>query len=134
MVSGLRATGAYRSAFSAESWADEPIMTVVLRNMHVEFAGSGQACPTNQTVRGPGADARTLPAWGLYARNVRTLTMEDVRFSLASDDARPVVHADRVEGMNLDNFKFPHVPGVTNFIITTNVGKLFVPQGPDSLR
>src|SRR5262249_44491743 len=79
-VNGLRATDVYRSAFSAESWADAPITNVVLRDVQVEFLGGGKAW-TNNVVRGPGVDARPLPSWGFYARNVQTLTLEDVRFS-----------------------------------------------------
>jgi hypothetical protein len=133
-VSGLDATGVYRSGFSAESWADEPITNVVVRNARIELTGGGKAWTASQTARGPGVDARPLPAWGLYARHVQSLTLEDVRFSLAADDARPVVHADLVERLALDNIKFPRVPGVTNFIVTTNVGKLFFPQVTDTSR
>ncbi|MGI8604425.1 MAG: glycoside hydrolase family 28 protein [Verrucomicrobiales bacterium] len=123
-IIGLRATGVYRSALSVESWADAPITNVVLRDVQVEYSGGGNAWPAEQTVKGPGVDARPLPSWGLYARHVQTLTLEDVRFSLASDDLRPVISADRVERLNLDGFKFTRVPGVTEPIVTTNVGKL----------
>lgn len=123
-ISGLTATGVYRSALSVESWTDAPITNVVIRNAHIEFTGGGKAWPPEQGVRGPGVDARPLPAWGLYARNVQTLTLEDVRFSLATDDFRPVLHADRVERLNLDGVKFTRVPGVNEPIITTNVGSL----------
>ena len=88
--------------------------------------GGGQAWSANQAVKGPGVDARALPSWGLYARNVQTLTLEDVRFSLAADDLRPVVHADRVERLNLDGFKFTRVPGAIEPLVTTNVGKLSI--------
>ncbi len=126
IISGLDATGVYRSAFSAESWASEPITNVVLRGVRVEFSGGGKGWATNQTVRGPGVDARPLPAWGLYVRNVETLTLEDVRFSLAGDDLRPVLHAERVVRLNLDIFKFTRVPGVNEPMVTTNVGKLSI--------
>jgi hypothetical protein len=122
-VSGLEATGVYRSAFSAESWADEPITNVVLRGVRAEFTGGGKAW-TNTTVRGPGVDARALPAWGFYARNVERLTLEDVRFGLANDDTRPVVHAERVGQLTLDGFKFPRVPDVREPIFTTNTSKV----------
>ena len=92
--------------------------------MRAEFTGGGKAWAAEQTVNGPGVDARPLPAWGFYARNVQNLTLEDVRFSLATDDFRPVLHADRVERLTLDDFKFPCVPGVTQPFLTTNVGKL----------
>lgn len=122
-VSGLNATGVYRSALSVESWAEAPITNVVLRDVQVEFTGGGKAWPTNQIVKGPGVDARPLPAWGLYARNVERLTLEDVRFSLAADDFRPVVHAERVDRLVLDNFKFTRVPGVTEPMVTNSVAK-----------
>jgi len=124
-VSGLDATGVYRSAFSAESWADAPITNVVLRGVRAEFAGDGKAWSTNQTVKGPGVDARPLPAWGIYARNVEELTLEDVRFSLAEDDSRPVVYADRVERLTLDGFRFTQVLGVTQPIVATNGSRIF---------
>jgi polygalacturonase len=123
-VSGLNATGVYRAGISVESWADTPITNLVLRNVQVEYSGGGKAWSAEQIVKGPGVDARPLPAWGLYARNVETLTLEDVRFSLTSDDFRPVINADRVERLNLDSFKFTRVPGVTQAIVTTNVSKL----------
>jgi hypothetical protein len=124
-ISALEATGVYRSAFSAESWADAPITNVVLRGVRAEFAGGGKVWAAEQIVKGPGVDARPLPAWGFYARNVQTLTLEDVRFSLAAEDTRPVIHADRVGQLQLDGFKFTRVPGVSEPIVTTNIGKLF---------
>ena len=127
-VSGLNATGVYRSAISVESWADEPITNVVLRNVQVEFAGGGTAAQTQQPVKGPGVDARSLPAWGLFARHVQTLSFEDVRFSLTSDDFRPVVVADRVEQLSFDNFKYPRVSGVTDSVVSTKGGKVVIPQ------
>lgn len=125
IVSGLNATGVYRSAISVESWTDAPITNVVIRNAQIEFAGGGQAWPAEQAVKGPSVDARPLSAWGLYARNVQTLSLENVRFSLTADDLRPVICADRVEQLNLDGFKFTRVPGVTEPIVTTNVEKTF---------
>jgi len=125
-VSGLDATGVYRSALSVESWADAPITNVVVRNAHIEFIGGGTAEQARQLVNGPGVDARPLPSWGVFARNVEQLKFEDVRFGLATEDFRPVVFAERVERMNFDNFRFTRVPGVTEPLITTNVGKLLL--------
>ncbi|MBI4323802.1 MAG: right-handed parallel beta-helix repeat-containing protein [Chloroflexi bacterium] len=123
-VSGLNATGVYRSALSVESWSDAPITNVTLRNAHIEFAGGGTAEQAKQAVKGPGVDSRPLPAWGVYARNVEQLTLEDVRLSLAKDDLRPVVMADGVKQLGLDNFRFTRVPGVTEPLVATNVGKV----------
>lgn len=124
IISGLNATGVYRSALSVESWADAPITNVVVRNAAIEFAGGGTAVQANQPVKGPGVDARPLPAWGLYARNVGQLTLQDVRLSIAREDLRPVVSAENVRQLDLDNVKFTPVSAVAQPIVTTNVGKL----------
>jgi hypothetical protein len=120
-VSGLRATEVYRSALSVESWADEPITNVVFRNVSVEFTGGGKAEQGKQFVRGPGVDARALPAWGFFGRHVERVTFEDVRFSLRRDDFRPAVITENVPHFATDNFKFPAVDGVTNAIQTNRV-------------
>ena len=123
-ISGLNATGVYRAALSVESWANPPITNLVVRNASIEFSGGSKTEQRLQPVKGPGVDARPLPAWGLYARNVERLSLEDVRLSLARDDFRPVILADRVQSLDLDAFKFTHVAGVTAPLATTNVGKV----------
>jgi hypothetical protein len=123
-ISGLNARDVYRSAFSVEGWSDSPITNVVIRNATVEFKGGGKAEQARQMVKGPGVDARPLPAWGLYARNVERLTIEDCRFGLAEDDFRPVVFAEGVQQLSLDNFRYPIVAGVTEPFATTNVGRV----------
>ncbi len=120
-IAGLNATGVYRSAFSVESWAEAPITNVIMRDAHIEFSGGGKAEDAKRAVRGPGVDARPLPAWGIYARNVEHLTLEDVRLSLAQDDLRPVLLADTVQRLTLDNFKFPKVQAVAEPLVLTNV-------------
>ena len=125
-VSGLNATGVYRAALSVESWAAAPITNVVVRNASIEFAGGGTAAQANQPVRGPGVDPRPLPAWGVYARHVDQLTLEDVRLSLAQPDFRPVVLANDVARLTLDNVRFTKIPGVVSPVVTNNVGKLEV--------
>jgi polygalacturonase len=109
-VSGLEATGLSRSAFSVESWSDVPITNVVLRNVHLQFVGGGRVEPAVQVVQPPHVDVRSLPAWAFYARNVLHLTLEDVRFSLANNDTRPVIMADTVACLTLNTVKFPTVP------------------------
>ena len=125
-VAGLDATGVYRSALSVESWSELPITNLVVRNSSIEFAGGGTAEQSKKVVSGPGVDARALPAWGVYARNVERLTFEDVRFSLAQKDMRPFVLVESVKELTLDNVKFAHVSGVAEPITTTNVANLIL--------
>jgi len=125
-VSRLSATAVYRAAMSVENWSDTPLTNVVFRAVNVEFDGGGTAAQADRTVKSPGVDSRPLPAWGLYARNVEGLTLEDVRFTCTQDDFRPVLVAEGVQRLSLDHFKFTQVPGVTEPIRLTNVVQMRV--------
>ena len=129
-IAGLDATGVYRAALSMESWAEAPITNVVVRDASIEFSGGGTSEMAKQPVRGPGVDPRALPAWGVYARNVQQLTLEDVRLRLAKEDLRPVVLADHVEQLTLDSVRYPAVTGVSEPVVTTNVGKVNLRGSP----
>jgi sugar lactone lactonase YvrE len=111
-VSGLDATGVYRSAISVESWAEAPVTDVVIRNARIENAGGGKAEESRREVTSEGVDARQLPAWGVYARNVKRLRLEDVRLSVVEADRRPVIIADNVAELKLDFVRFPRVENV----------------------
>lgn len=105
-VSRLSATGVYRSALSVESYGDTPITNVVFRDVSLEFDGGGTLEDAKREVRGPGVDARLLPAWGVYARNVENLRLEDVRLSVATEDLRPVLAAEHVDRLLMDDFDY----------------------------
>ena len=105
-VDGLKATGVYRAAVSVEGWAAEPIGRVSLRDVDVEFTGGGTEKDAAIEVKSPGVDARPLPAWGLYARNVKQLDVQNVRLRVEQDDARPVMIAERVGTLVVDDVRF----------------------------
>lgn len=106
-IDGLKATGVYRAAMSVEGWAKEPIGRVSLRDVDVEFTGGGTDEQAAIDVKTPGVDARPLPAWGLYVRNVSRLDMENVRLGVEKDDARPVMIAEDVGTLAVDAVRFP---------------------------
>lgn len=106
-VDGLKATGVYRAAMSVECWAKEPIGHVSLRDVSAEFTGGGTEELAKTQVRQPGVDARPLPAWGLYLRNVNRLDLQNVRLTLRQDDARPVILAESVNALSTQGVSFP---------------------------
>ena len=123
-VERLSATGVDRAAISAESWADSPIERVVLRDVAAEFDGGGTAEQADRPVESPGVDARPLPAWGLYARNVGTLVLDGVRLRLADADARPALIADRVGRLVLDDLRLPPRSDGAEPIVLEEVGEV----------
>src|SRR5436309_2382660 len=90
---------------------EAPITNVVFRNVSVEFHGGGKAELAKQPVKGPGVDARPLPAWGFYGRNVQTVTLEDVRFSFREADKRPAILTEGVGEMEMEEVRYPKVEG-----------------------
>ena len=119
-ICGLQATGVYGSAMTAESWMDEPIDEVVLRDINVEYTGGAPASDASREIVDPKQGTRPLPVWGFYARNVRRLVLQDVRLSFAKEDHRPVMLADRVPQLQLDNFKASKVEDVAEPILKIN--------------
>jgi len=123
-ISRVTGTGIYRAAASVESWAETPIEQAVFRDVSLRYEGGGKPDPARQTVKAPGVDARLLPAWGFYARNVKHLRFEDVRLSCAKDDLRPVMMCDDVERVELDGFWFPTVAGAAGALVLRDVRKV----------
>ena len=101
----MTATGVYRTAASIESWAEQPVEKMILRDVNFEFQGGGSAERAGLPVEKPNVDARELPVWGLYVHKVRSLELQNVRLNLVEPDARPALMADNVEHIELDTFK-----------------------------
>jgi hypothetical protein len=120
-VSRVTATGVYRAASSVESWAETPFTNVVFRDVSVEFEGGGTIEQTRRQVKSPGVDARQLPAWGFYIRNVKQLSFENVRLNYAKEDFRPVMICEDVEQLNLDSFEFPRSVSAADLLVYNNV-------------
>jgi len=127
-VSRLSATGVYRAAASVESWTDTPVGRVVFRDVSIEYAGGAAAEQGRKSARPPHLGVRALPAWGLYARNVKELVLEDVRLSVAKKDARPVLIAEDVKRLTLDGLRLPADAGAAPLVLR-NVGTVHRGRG-----
>lgn len=108
VVNRVSATGVYRAASSVESWAQTPFENVVFRDVTIEYKGGGTREQARMKVKAPGVDARPLPAWGFYARNVKNLQFDNVRLRCEKDDLRLVLICDDVKKLTLDGFRFHH--------------------------
>jgi hypothetical protein len=81
---------------------NEAVMeNISFNDVHVQFPGGGtaeQAAVRDvPKIAGEYFQLGVLPAYGLYARNVKGLTLHNVRFTMASPDYRPAVIFDHVE-------------------------------------
>ena len=123
-VSRLSATGVYRAAASVESWTETPVGRVVFRDVDIEFTGGAELKQAKMPVRTPGVDARPLPAWGVYARNVDVVQLEDVRLGCAKGDLRHAIVCDGVKRLTLDDVHFPRVTSAADPLVLENVGHI----------
>lgn len=134
VIEQLHAVGVYRAPFSVERWGPEPIESVTLRGIRAEFTGDSDQGPAPDAVRAPGVDVRPLPAWGLYARGVQSLAMEEVRFQRGRPDHRPAVLAEDVAELTLDRLDLSDPAPGTESIRTRNCGRVIRRNMPVSLR
>jgi hypothetical protein len=122
VVSEVTATGVYRAAASVESWAPGPFKRVVFRDVTIEYKGGGTRQQANIKVKSPGVDARPLPAWGFYARNVQNLQFDNVRLRYEKEDLRPVLICNRVGRLTLEDFSYPQAAQAAEPLVLNDVG------------
>ena len=120
-VNRVSATGVYRAASSIESWAETPFENVIFRDVTIGYKGGGTRKQAIMKVKSPGVDARPLPAWGFYARNVKNLTFDNVRLRCEIEDLRPVLMCKNVEQLTLEDFKFPPPSSISEAFALDNV-------------
>jgi len=74
---------------------------ISLDNIHLTFGGGGTAEEAARRelpeIAGEYFMLGPMPAYGLYARNVRGLTLQNVRFQVSTPDLRPALIFDHVE-------------------------------------
>jgi hypothetical protein len=84
------------------------IEKITLSDVHLTFPGGGTqeeaAVRDVPRVAGEYFETGILPSYALFARNVRALTMSNVRFEVASAEARPAVVFDHVEDASINAF------------------------------
>ncbi len=111
-VAGKPYPGEQRSCISITGVPGHPIQGISLSNIHVTFPGGGTALeaarrdvPDMQDTYPEYFMFGILPAYGLYAHHVRGLSLNNVRFELASQDLRPALVCDDIEDLELSNFQ-----------------------------
>jgi len=93
--------GETRTCITLNGVGDEFLEGITLNDIHVTYGGGGTAAEAaNRDVpkmAGEYFELGTLPAYGLYARNVRGLSLSGVRFEVEKPDMRPALVFERVE-------------------------------------
>src|SRR6218665_118075 len=87
------------------------IENVTFRDMILRHKGGGTEADRNRQV--PQHEAKypenrmfghSLPAYGLYVRHAKNITLDNIQFTLASADARPAIWLEDVNGVYIKDF------------------------------
>ena len=101
---------------------DEPIRNVWLSNIRLTFRGGGTKDLVKRDYREQGTNypeprwAGPTPAYGLYARHVEGLHVNDVTFRYERPEYRPAIILDDVRDATLNQIDAPTEPGVEQII------------------
>jgi hypothetical protein len=102
---------------------------ISFNDVHVTYEGGGTAEEARNVVpqsAGEYFELGVLPAYALYARNVRGLTLHNVRFELANPDARPAVVFDHVTDAALNGLSAQGNPAAVAVLRCTGVRDLLI--------
>jgi len=129
----VRMPGELRSCINITGLPGYPVERVTFSNVHITFPGGGTA---EEAARRDVPEMKdhypeyhmfgTLPAYGLYARHASGLTLHNVRFELVSQDLRPAIVCDDVEGLELSGFRADGDPEAESLIRLQGAREAFV--------
>jgi len=93
--------GEGHSCITLNCVGDAILENISFTDIHLTFGGGGTAEDAARrdlpAVAGEYFMLGPMPAYGFYARNVRGITLQNVRFQVSSPDLRPAVIFDQVE-------------------------------------
>lgn len=123
--------GEERQCISICGIPDHPVEGITLSDIHVVCPGGGTA-EDAENLNPPEHEDQypeyfmwgVLPAYGLYARHAKTLTLDNVRFELASPDARPPIVCDDVDGLDIRGLRAPLPPEADAMVKTRDVRRV----------
>jgi hypothetical protein len=104
------------------------ITDVTLENIEIDLSGGGNTEHARQTV--PEAidkypEVKTfgpvIPAYGIWARHVSGLKLNNIRFTLAQNDLRPVFVCEDGKDIELNNWHIPETSGAQAILRLENV-------------
>ena len=109
---------------------EEPVRNVWLSNIRLQFQGGGAKELVNKDYREQGKNypepkfAGQTPAYGLYARHVEGLHVNDVTFRYERPDFRPAIVLDDVHGATLRTIDAPTEQGIEQVVTFRSEGVL----------
>jgi polygalacturonase len=119
--------GETRTCITLNSFGESYLENITLSNIHLTFEGGGTAEEAQlrdvPQIAGEYFEIGARPAHGVYARNIRGLTLDNVHIETATPDLRPAVVLDNVSDAAISDLTTqgnPAGPSVIRCINTTD--------------
>jgi polygalacturonase len=136
LISNVIATGVDRmSGIQITGVPGYPVEGVRLQNIRLVFKGGGTKEDATRIPPEPGTGypeptrIGVMPSYGLFARHVRDLELNALRFSFQQEDLRPPIVCMDVDGLEIENVKADPATGVAP-ARWERVGNLVVRNSP----
>jgi polygalacturonase len=115
---------------------DHPLEGIRLDNIRLVSNGGGAATNAMHmpvelayAYPDPGREG-TMPAYGVFARHVKGLELANMNFSFKTNDFRPAIICEDVNGLEVDNFKAQLAGDVPASVLTNNVTGIVIRNSP----
>ena len=104
------------------------ITNLTLENIEISLAGGGEVAHARQVV--PEAidqypEVKTfgprIPAYGVWARHVKGLKLNNIKFNIANNDLRPALICEDGQELVVNNWQLPETNGAESIIRLENV-------------
>jgi hypothetical protein len=103
--------GEKNSCITLNAMGDYYLENISFTDVHVKYGGGGTAEQASKVVPNEAAEYFGVwnhapggpPAYGMYARNVKGLTLQNVRLEYEEPDARPAIIFDNVQDASINN-------------------------------
>ncbi len=109
---GPRNPGEARSCITITGLPGCPVEGITFSDVHITFPGGGSRAEAERRNIPEMPDEYpeyhmfgVLPAYGIYARHVRDVALQNVRFDLADPDLRPAILFEDAEGLEIAGFQ-----------------------------
>ncbi len=125
--------GEKNSCITLNAMGEYYLENISFTDVQVKYAGGGTAAQAAKTVPAVAAEYFGVwdpapggpPAYGLYARNVKGLSLQNVRFEYDQPDARPAIILDNVEDAVMNGLSIMGNTGSEAIRLTDTTAVLF---------
>jgi polygalacturonase len=142
-ISNIQASGAGRTGCAISGLPDHPIENLTLSDLRLSFVGDGareeaaRAIPEKRASYPEFSMFGRLPAYGLFCRHVKGLTLRNVRLETARIDLRHAVVLDDASDVRIDSLDAAAAAGAAPMIRLTQVRGALIrgcrPRAPGAL-